>query len=327
MAKPLLVLLDTDIGSDIDDALALLLLLRLPDAELLGITTVYGKVALRARIARRILEAAGRDVPVIAGAGIPMSSPIPVWHTGIEGAPLLNEQEIAAAASEGPRGIAAAEFLVQQCLRSTRPLRIVAIGALTNIALALELDPSWKNHAEEIVFMGGGINYPHPLPSAPREGIEYVARPSHNVLCDVEAARRVFESGLRITVLTNDVTCRLWWDGEPVRRLLGAVHPADAAAVAAMLRAWLSYRSRRFGQSITGTCPHDPLTVCEAVFPGSFVEYTAGRLIVHHSGHTSFTVEREGPHRLAYLVDRRGFLEWFSSHLVGRESAARGSMF
>jgi purine nucleosidase len=104
MEKPRLILVDTDIGSDIDDALALLLLLHLEDVALLGITTVYGNVALRAKIARRILEAAGQAVPVVVGTGVPMSSPLPVWHMGVEGVGLLNDDEAQAPSSNSCLG-------------------------------------------------------------------------------------------------------------------------------------------------------------------------------------------------------------------------------
>ena len=74
------ILFDTDIGSDIDDALALLLLLRIPDVELIGVTTVYGCTDIRAKVAKKILDAAQRSVPVISGCGTPLGSPMPIWQ-------------------------------------------------------------------------------------------------------------------------------------------------------------------------------------------------------------------------------------------------------
>jgi purine nucleosidase len=71
------ILFDTDIGSDIDDALALLLLLRIPDADLVGLTTVYGCTDIRAKVAKKILQAACRPVPVVAGLGVPFKSRYP----------------------------------------------------------------------------------------------------------------------------------------------------------------------------------------------------------------------------------------------------------
>ncbi len=87
------ILLDTDIGSDIDDALALLLLLRLPDIELLGVTTVYGCTDVRAKVCKTILDAAGNNAPVFAGESTPLISTIPVWHAGTEGHGVLNDDE------------------------------------------------------------------------------------------------------------------------------------------------------------------------------------------------------------------------------------------
>lgn len=72
MTSPRPVVLDTDIGSDVDDAMALALLLGTPELDLLGVTTVYGDTLLRARIARRYASLAGRDVPVHAGESAPV---------------------------------------------------------------------------------------------------------------------------------------------------------------------------------------------------------------------------------------------------------------
>jgi len=86
-------LLDTDIGSDVDDALALLLLLRLNEPELVGLTTVYGDVRTRAKVARKILDAAEVDAPVHCGAGKPIRTNEAIWHSGTEGSGVLSRLE------------------------------------------------------------------------------------------------------------------------------------------------------------------------------------------------------------------------------------------
>ena len=93
--KNVKILFDTDIGSDVDDALALLLLLQMPSVELVGVTTVYGKVDIRAKVAKKILNAAQRDVPVVTGAAEPLHSNEQVWHTGTEGRGVLTAEEVA----------------------------------------------------------------------------------------------------------------------------------------------------------------------------------------------------------------------------------------
>jgi inosine-uridine nucleoside N-ribohydrolase len=99
-----------------------------------------------------------------------------------------------------------------------------------------------------VFFMGAGVTFREPVPAALEPGSEYRAEPSHNVRCDVEAARIVFESGLPITCLTNDVTTLVWWDGIPVRQLLDARRPPETVAVGRLLDVWLKYRSRLLGR-------------------------------------------------------------------------------
>ena len=211
-------------------------------------------------------------------------------------------------------------FLVDQIMRRPGQVTILAIGALTNIALALEIEPRLTTAVRRLVFMGAGMTYPEPMPQALEAGVEYLASPSHNVRCDIEAARRVFQSGVRISALTNDVTTRVWWDGDTVRQLLQAREPPEVVAVARLLDVWLTYRSRILGAPVTGTCPHDPLTAAEAVQPGRFVKYEPGRVTIRRDGSTSFVAEQDGPHELGVQVDAEGFLHWLAPRLLRKES-------
>ena len=310
------VLLDTDIGSDIDDALALLLLLHLSDVELVGVTTVYGKVDLRARIARRILQLAGSRVPVVIGEGMPMRPAFPVWHTGLEGVGLLSEADLSASHQTLDISQDAPAFIVEHVLRYPNEITLIAIGALTNVARAFETQPDIAHLLDRLVFMGAGITYADPVPARIVAGEIYESQRSHNIGCDVEAARRVFSSGIPIQVLTNDVTTRVWWAGDAVQELLDVRDPPEAFAVAGLLKVWLEYRSDIFGQPVSGTCPHDPLTVAEAVLPGEFVDYAQGRIMIKDDGSTRFAAEIDGPHQVGKTVDAEPFLAWFSPRLM-----------
>ena len=161
------ILLDTDIGSDIDDALALLLLLHMQDVELLGVTTVYGNVELRAKIAKRILQAAGVNVPVVVGEPNPLASPEPIWHAGVEGVGLLSAAEIDAPISEFDVQYDAPAFIARQAMSSPEKITIVAIGALTNIAEALEREPGLSGTVDRLVLMGAGVTFREPVPTSP----------------------------------------------------------------------------------------------------------------------------------------------------------------
>lgn len=310
------LVVDTDIGSDIDDALALLLLLHLADAELVGLTTVYGKVDLRARIARGILEVADRQVPVIVGEGQPMRPAFPVWHTGLEGVGLLNEADLAASHPTLDISENAPAFIVENVLRCPSEVTLIALGAMTNVARALEVEPRITHLLDRLVFMGAGITYADPVPARIVAGAIYESKRSHNVGCDVEAARRVFASGIPIQVLTNDVTTRLWWDGPSVQNLIAATEPPESAAVGKLLRVWLDYRTQIFGQPVTGTCPHDPLTAAEAVYPGRFVEYVQGWIRILDDGSSNFQLDPDGPHQVGIRVAEERFLEWMTPRLI-----------
>lgn len=305
------ILFDTDIGSDIDDALALLLLLRLPEVELVGVTTVYGRADVRAKVAKKILDAAGCPAPVVAGRGVPFESPMPVWHAGTEGKGVLSAEELAAPLAGMGISEGADAFIADAVRRHGRDLTLLCLGALTNVAAALRLDPGLRDRMGPLFFMGGGVTFRKPVPAQLVSGERYPADASHNVRCDVQAAREVFGSGVPMTVLTNDVTTRVWWDGEPVRQLIhGAVRP-DARLVGLLLDVWLTYRSEIFGRNVTGTCPHDPLTVAEAVRPG-FVTYVQGRMEILRDAATAFALDGAGPHRAGVAVDANLFSEWFS---------------
>ena len=321
MTPRIKLLIDTDIGSDIDDALALLLALQLDEVEIVGVTTVYGQAGVRARVAQKILREAGVDAPVVSGLRTPRGSEMPVWHSGTEGQGLLSKDDLAASLASLGIMEDAPGFIIDQVLSSPGEVTIVSLGPLTNIAAALEREPRLATEVRGLYFMGGGITYPDPVPAALKAGTIYCARHSHNVRCDVASARLVFSSQVPITVLTNDVTTRVWWDGEPVQELLAATSPAEVAAVGKLMKVWLDYRSEIFGKPITGTCPHDALTVAEAAGK-HFVDYVNGRMRIHRDATTSFIPDPVGHHRAAARVDAGGFERWMSSMLIASSTAS-----
>ncbi len=149
-AMPRRIVLDTDIGTDVDDALALALALASPELELVAVTTVSGDTPLRARIAARLLALAGR-------AAVPV-------HAGCE-MPLAGRRRLRAGRSRGggdprwrSRTTFSSEPAVEALLRLFRAgdgLELVAIGPLTNIAVALERDPTLARRVARLTLMGG----------------------------------------------------------------------------------------------------------------------------------------------------------------------------
>ncbi len=141
------ILLDTDIGTDIDDAFALALIIESPEFDLVGVTTVSGDTQARARLAGKILWTAGgkwRQVPVVAGEpGPPQPIDQTRWAQGFESPQFLKQ--------------AATEFMKQEIERHPGELTLVAIGELTNIAGLLKIDPTAAKRIKRIVLMGGSI--------------------------------------------------------------------------------------------------------------------------------------------------------------------------
>ncbi len=255
--------IDTDIGSDIDDALALLFTLNIEDVDIVGITTSYGPTDLRAKIAWKIVRAAGREIPIAAGIREPMSSIIPVWLAGTEGLGVLTETELASPLHEF--GISDdSTGLIIECLENNpEPVTLVVLGALTNIAHVLREQPDIVDLIEELIFMGGGLTYPEPIPETIEPDTYYQARHSHNVLCDIEAARQIIQVDVPIRVVTNDATSQYWLEGHPIQKFQSATNE-HTKIVGQMLDVWLKYRSDMFSTEIRGTCPHDPFAIAVA---------------------------------------------------------------
>src|SRR4051812_9914820 len=217
MDEPLPIVIDTDIGSDPDDALALSLALASREVEVRGVTVVSGDVAVRARMAARILGMAGRsDVPVFKGQGPP------IGHAPVGATPELTGLEVQGLLDwpyEGPEATIEAtpgvDWLVEESRR--RPFHLVAIGPLTNVARAMERDASFAGRLLSLTIMGGLLD-PGTMPLAWRHAIEErgdAAWPDYNTTSDPLAAFRVANVGIPITWVPLDVTMRA-----PLRHML-----------------------------------------------------------------------------------------------------------
>jgi inosine-uridine nucleoside N-ribohydrolase len=185
---PIPIVLDCDPGHD--DAIALLLALASPEVELRGVTTVAGNQTLEKTTANaiRVLELAGREeVEVAAGAGRPLVRE-PFVAAYVHGETGLDGSDLPPARGE-PVAQHAVDFLAERAGGIT----LVATGPLTNVALLLARHPEVR--PERIVLMGGAIAEGNVTPAA-----------EFNVWADPEAAKRVFASGLDLTMVGLDVT-------------------------------------------------------------------------------------------------------------------------
>src|SRR5262249_9707919 len=166
------ILLDTDIGDDIDDALALALALASPEIDLCGVTTVSGDAHTRALIVCRLLHAVGRgDVPVASGAP---DRPVPDFSGQMQ-------YGLRPSFRKRPERDTAVEFLYKQLKARPGELTLVPVGPLTNVAELLRKHPDCKPWIKRIVLMGGGVRVGYNLKPPPV--------PEWNIKSDVKAAQ------------------------------------------------------------------------------------------------------------------------------------------
>lgn len=252
------LIIDCDPG--VDDAVALFLAFAAPERfDLLGITTVAGNVGatLTARNARIVRQIAGRaDVPVIAGCERPLvREPVEAgdFH-GESGLGTLPIFEPDAPALDGR----AAPWLVETLMaRGDGEVVIAALGPLTNLAVALILEPKIASRIARIVLMGG----------ASREGGNITPSAEYNIFADPHAARVVFESGIDLVVMGLDVTHQVLADG-PRITALEAVGTAAARASAELLR--FSAGVEADLKERPGAPLHDPCTIAWLLAPELF---------------------------------------------------------
>jgi len=190
-AAPQRVIVDTDIGDDIDDAFALALVLTSPEFEVVGITTGWGDTALRAQLVQRLLRETGHaDIPVAQGIATPSQTPFTQARW----------------AQRGPtveRALPAVDFLLDSIRRHPGEITLLALGPLTNLGAAIARDPATFRGLKRVVLMGGSV----------RSG--YVKSPFHaprppdkeyNIVSDVAAAQAVFSSGVNLVMMPLDST-------------------------------------------------------------------------------------------------------------------------
>jgi purine nucleosidase len=244
------VILDTDIGTDVDDALALSVLLGSPEIDLVAVTTVYGDTLLRARMVTRLLTLAGRDgVTVRAGLRVTPAGRDIYW-AGHEGSTMPDLEREVVADADDPT--AAIRLLLDTVRSNPGGVTVLAVGPLTNLGAAISSDPAFATDAAEFVIMGGHFG----VPDQPPPSVE------HNIKCDPESAAIVFASGAKIRVVGLDVT-------QQTRIRAGELARISAAGA---LGGELGEEIRQYwtvGGS-EGNTPHDPLVAVAISRPDLF---------------------------------------------------------
>ncbi len=259
MTEPVRVVIDTDIamgaGADVDDGFAIAL--ALADDRLLveAVTTVSGNTDVESAtlLALELLDRLGRlDVPVHRGAGAPLTRP-----ELLRTAPASTRERYG---HRQPRAEHAAGELVRRVLAAPGAITVIAIGPLTNLALAVALEPRFAPAVREIVVMGGVFRGTTGRAAMPGE---------FNIWTDPEAADAVLRSGARLRFVGLDVTERVRFrlaDAD----LLEARGGRFATFAAEAARTWIRHQSQFHlgaADASTSTALHDPLAVAVTAEP------------------------------------------------------------
>ena len=290
------VLLDTDIGSDIDDAVCLAYLLSHPDCELLGITTVTGEAEKRASIASVLCKVAGKDIPIFPGVETPLL--IPQKQPYAQQAVALRNWDHE---TIFPRG-EAVEFLRHTIRSHPGEVILLAIGPLTNVGLLFSVDPEIPSLLKGLVIMCGRFTDRVQGNYGPVEG---------NAAGDPHAAAVVYRSRVALhRSIGVDVTSRVTMSSEEFRRKFQEYRLGGPILNCAEI--WF----QQFGISTF----HDPLAA-STIFDDRICEFREGAVEVDISNKESLgkTFWREGginsPHEVAIEVDRKRFFEHYFSVL------------
>ncbi|HET6821227.1 MAG TPA: nucleoside hydrolase [Anaerolineales bacterium] len=287
------ILLDTDIGTDVDDAVALAYLLSHPDCDLLGITTVTGEVEKRASLASVLCKAAGREIPIFPGADTPMQGE--------------QRQRIAQQAEVLPRWPhqadfpknQAVDFLANTIRAHPGEVTLLTVGPLTNAGMLFSEHPDVADLLAGLVLMGG--NFDETGPEAER--IEW------NIAGDLQAAEITYKAPVRLhRSLGLNVTQKVMMSADGVREKFTAplMRP-----VMDMAEIWFS----GFYPFITF---HDPLAAA-TIFEPDLCSYQQGTVqldLVDKPGKTLWQPGKpDAPHQVAMTVDVDLYFEHFF-HIV-----------
>ncbi len=299
--NPRPVVIDTDTG--VDDALALLLALKSPEIRIVGITTVAGNVEVHrcTRNVREVLRRFGRtdSATVVSGAPRPLQLPL-VTAPEVHGRGGLGDVTPRRAPAIANDPLEAPRFLASQARRYGRQLTIVAIGPLTNLALAFRKSPREMRSVGRIISMGGAFRVPGN--TGPVSEFNYFVDP--------HAVQVVLENAARLLVLPLDVTeqITLMWN-EVVRRSSGRAGRWMRTLVDGYMRYHLATEGFR------GAYLHDPIAVAEAIRPGILkfraceVQIDTGSGVTRGMTTLAPARRRRGSVRVAIDVDAGAFRE------------------
>lgn len=248
-------LLDCDPG--IDDALALFLALASPEIELLGVTTVAGNASVEDETANALslLRMANRThIPVVMGCARPLIKTL-VTAADTHGPTGMGYAQLPAAATK-PLAMHAVDFIIEQVRAAPHEVTLVAVGPLTNLALAVRKAPEIVPLVKHVICMGGAIHHPGNM----------LLSAEFNVWVDPHAAHIIYHSGLPITLVPLDVTYQCIWTHDHTRRLRERLPTSPISQfIADATRFYIEFHQRE--QGIDGCAINDALAMALVFAP------------------------------------------------------------
>jgi inosine-uridine nucleoside N-ribohydrolase len=294
-AEPIPVILDTDIGDDIDDALALAVALQSPELQVLGVVTVLQRGDRRADLTWRILELYGRtDVAVGVGAEQPLIA------TARDSFVKQTDQLAADYHIPANKRRGGIPLMIDTILHSPRKVTVLAYGPATNVALALRAEPRIREKIERIVLMNGVFF---------RAGLEY------NTYRDPEASQIVYNSGVPVIAVGLDVTMKCRLSEDHLKQMDTSPHES-VRFLRRLITSWQNGNAKQF------PILHDPLAIL-VTFQPDLVELETGSVQVEVDGKpgvsyglTAFKPGANGTVRVARDVKAGNAVDLFMSRVA-----------
>jgi len=302
------IILDTDIGTDVDDILALSLALYSPEIELLAVTAAYGDTVNRGKLVYQVLNHAGKqnDIPVAAGRRTTLEGNRTIWEAGHEG----RNAETDCLSDTVLSPLSAVDLMIRTIEEHPDEIVLCAIAPLTNVAEAVLKAPETMKKLKGIYMMGGVFGNDDRQLQMPCA--------EHNIICDPEAAAVVFGSGIPVTLFPLDVTLKTPLTQYDIRQLGQAADPLHKLLYTEICT-WLDFIKKEFGRDHTQL--HDPLTLAALADPSIIIrtlktgirvetrgDITTGATIPAHNGLDNVNVVLE--------VDISRFFESFSKRVI-----------
>lgn len=254
---PKKIIIDTDPG--VDDAMAILFALKSPELEVVGLTTIFGNVhtGLATQNALRLVEFAGRpDIPVAHGADLPLVVPLSYVADFVHGADGLGNTNPASPQGR-PVAMPAAQFIVETVMANPGDITLVPVGPLTNIALAVALEPRLVENVAGVVLMGGAATVNGNVNPAAEA----------NIIHDPHAADVVLTAGWPVTMIGLDVTMQTIMTADYLASLVASA-TATTAFIAKISPFYVDFHREAYG--LAGMHTHDPSAIAYLIDPTLF---------------------------------------------------------